>query len=146
MTVTATLCGRSSGEQVPECHWLPAQQRQAFLRGTAKGLCCVPAEGKWDTGRITHVLAHTCTHMCTHKQGPCPTASVPGLSPHLHCRHANPLSCRHQERASALGSAEWRHQISEVDTAVLEQLRRGIKGGFDEERHGPHIGFGNLKR
>jgi hypothetical protein len=36
--------------------------------------------------------------------------------------------------------------MQDVDTAVLKQLRDGIKGGFDEERFGTRIGFSNLKK
>eukprot|EP00775_Hariotina_reticulata_P011152 gene11152-11304_t len=43
-------------------------------------------------------------------------------------------------------SAEWRQQMCEVDVGILEHMRSSIKGGFDEERHGSRIGFGNLKR
>lgn len=40
---------------------------------------------------------------------------------------------------------EFRRQISMVDMDVLRQLRDGIKGGFDEEKYGPFIGFTHLK-
>lgn len=43
-------------------------------------------------------------------------------------------------------SAEWRQQMGLVDVSILQHMRDDIKGGFDEERHGPRIGFGNLKR
>ncbi|WIA29612.1 hypothetical protein OEZ86_012099 [Tetradesmus obliquus] len=43
-------------------------------------------------------------------------------------------------------STEWRQQLGEVDKSILDYMRSSIKGGFDEERHGPRIGFGNLKR
>jgi hypothetical protein len=43
-------------------------------------------------------------------------------------------------------SAEWRQQMSHVDVSILQHMRDNIKGSFDEERHGPRIGFGNLKR
>ncbi|GBF90887.1 hypothetical protein Rsub_03742 [Raphidocelis subcapitata] len=43
-------------------------------------------------------------------------------------------------------SAEWRKQMADVDRSVFSQLREGIKGGFDEDRFGSRIGFGNLKR
>lgn len=43
-------------------------------------------------------------------------------------------------------SAEWRQQMSQVDVSILQHMRDNIKGGFDEERHGPRVGFGNLKR
>lgn len=36
--------------------------------------------------------------------------------------------------------------MSHVDVSILQHMRDNIKGGFDEERHGPRIGFGNLKR
>lgn len=44
------------------------------------------------------------------------------------------------------GSAEWRQQMADVDRSVFVHLREGIKGGFDEEKFGSRIGFGNLKR
>ncbi|XP_078428268.1 dynamin related protein 5A [Wolffia australiana] len=40
---------------------------------------------------------------------------------------------------------EFRRQISTVDGEILRQLRDGIKGGFDEEKYGPFIGFTHLK-
>ena len=43
-------------------------------------------------------------------------------------------------------SAERRKQMADVDRSVFTQLREGIKGGFDEDRFGSRIGFGNLKR
>jgi hypothetical protein len=43
-------------------------------------------------------------------------------------------------------SAEWRQQMGHVDVSILQHMRDNIKGGFDDERHGPRIGFGNLKR
>lgn len=50
-----------------------------------------------------------------------------------------------QER-SVVSSAEWRSQMGAVDASVLGHLRSNIRGGFDEERHGPRVGFGNLNR
>ncbi|KAI8477346.1 MAG: P-loop containing nucleoside triphosphate hydrolase protein [Monoraphidium minutum] len=44
------------------------------------------------------------------------------------------------------GSAEWRSQMADVDRTVFGHLREGVKGGFDEDRFGSRIGFGNLKR
>jgi len=59
-----------------------------------------------------------------------------------------PLSTRPwpflQDRA-VMSNKEWRHQIQEVDTEVYRTLRNGITGGFDEEKFGNRIGFGNLK-
>lgn len=43
-------------------------------------------------------------------------------------------------------SNEWRAQIQAVDKECLQYLREQIIGGFDEERFGGCIGFGNLKR
>ncbi|KAK9915687.1 hypothetical protein WJX75_002660 [Coccomyxa subellipsoidea] len=43
-------------------------------------------------------------------------------------------------------SSEWREQIQAVDRDCLHHLRKEIAGGFDEERFGSCIGFGNLKR
>ena len=50
-----------------------------------------------------------------------------------------------QDRAVSR-SSEWRQQIQAVDAATLQHLREAIAGGFDEERFGACIGFGNLKR
>ncbi|BDA44188.1 Dynamin-related protein 5A [Coccomyxa sp. Obi] len=43
-------------------------------------------------------------------------------------------------------SSEWREQIQAVDRMTLQHMRENIAGGFDEERFGSCIGFGNLKR
>lgn len=43
-------------------------------------------------------------------------------------------------------SAEWRRQMADVDRTVFQSLRENVKGGFDEDRFGSRIGFGNLKR
>jgi hypothetical protein len=51
-----------------------------------------------------------------------------------------------QQDRNIQSSTEWRQQLGEVDKSILEYMRSNIKGGFDEERHGPRIGFGNLKR
>ncbi len=51
----------------------------------------------------------------------------------------------HQDRTAAT-SAEWRKQIQDVDVAIKRHLRENIAGGFDEERFGNRIGFGNLRR
>lgn len=48
--------------------------------------------------------------------------------------------------SAAAPSAEWRKAIQEVDSSVKQHLRTGIEGGFDEERFGTRIGFGNLRR
>ena len=48
-----------------------------------------------------------------------------------------------QDRAVSR-SSEWREQIQVVDRATLQHLREHIAGGFDEERFGACIGFGNL--
>ena len=40
---------------------------------------------------------------------------------------------------------DYRRQIAVVDTDILKQLRENVAGGFDEERFGNHVGFGNLK-
>ncbi len=50
-----------------------------------------------------------------------------------------------QER-TIIKSSEWREQIQAVDRDCLQHLRKEIAGGFDEERFGSCIGFGNLKR
>ena len=43
-------------------------------------------------------------------------------------------------------SAEWRTAIQAVDADIKGHLRTNIDGGYDEERFGSRIGFGNLKR
>lgn len=45
-----------------------------------------------------------------------------------------------------MSSKEWRHQIQQVDADIYQTLRHGISGGFDEEKFGLRIGFGNLKK
>ena len=45
-----------------------------------------------------------------------------------------------------VASGEWRGQIQQVDAGVLHHLRTEVVGGFDEERFGTRIGFGNLKQ
>ncbi|KAK9832230.1 hypothetical protein WJX74_003725 [Apatococcus lobatus] len=42
-------------------------------------------------------------------------------------------------------SGEWRSQIQQVDAGILHHLRTEVAGGFDEERFGARVGFGNLK-
>lgn len=52
-----------------------------------------------------------------------------------------------KDRASgSASSADWRRAIQEVDGGVKQHLRQSITGGFDEERFGARIGFGNLRR
>lgn len=46
---------------------------------------------------------------------------------------------------STVSNEEFRRQISLVDLEVLRHLRDGVKGGFDEEKFGPFVGFGRLK-
>ena len=50
-----------------------------------------------------------------------------------------------QERALC-SSSDWRSQIQAVDADVLTHLQHNVAGGFDQERFGASIGFGNLKR
>lgn len=40
---------------------------------------------------------------------------------------------------------EFRRQITQVDVEVIRHLRDGVKGGFDEEKFKPFIGFGCLR-
>ncbi|KAJ3686934.1 hypothetical protein LUZ61_016098 [Rhynchospora tenuis] len=40
----------------------------------------------------------------------------------------------------------FRKQIHQVDNDVLRHLRENIKGGFSEEKYGPYIGFGSLRK
>ena len=56
------------------------------------------------------------------------------------------LLCLVLQERNIQTSAEWRQQMGDVDVGILEHMRTNIKGGFDEEKHGPRIGFGNLKR
>ncbi|XP_010545840.1 PREDICTED: dynamin-related protein 5A [Tarenaya hassleriana] len=46
---------------------------------------------------------------------------------------------------NTISNDEFRRQISQVDTEVLRHLRDGVKGGFDEEKFRPYIGFGSLR-
>lgn len=43
-------------------------------------------------------------------------------------------------------SGEWRKSLAEVDASVFKHMRDNIKGGFDEERFAPRVGFHNLKK
>lgn len=49
-----------------------------------------------------------------------------------------------KDRATS-SNEDYRRQISVVDSEVLRQLRENVAGGFDEERFGNYVGFGNLK-
>ncbi|XP_012441423.1 dynamin-related protein 5A [Gossypium raimondii] len=46
---------------------------------------------------------------------------------------------------STVSNDEFRRQISQVDSEVLGHLRDGIKGGYDEEKFKPYIGFCSLR-
>lgn len=46
---------------------------------------------------------------------------------------------------SNISNDEFRRKISQVDSEVLRHLSEGVKGGFDEEKFRPHIGFGRLR-
>lgn len=46
---------------------------------------------------------------------------------------------------TTVSNDEFRRQISQVDSEILRQLREGIKGGFDEEKYRPFIGFSSLR-
>ncbi|KAJ4821197.1 Dynamin-like [Rhynchospora pubera] len=41
---------------------------------------------------------------------------------------------------------EFRRQIHQVDNDVLRHMRENIKGGFSEDKYGPYIGFGSLRK
>jgi hypothetical protein len=41
---------------------------------------------------------------------------------------------------------DFRRQIATVDTDILRQLSENVAGGFDVEKFGKHIGFGNLRQ
>lgn len=46
---------------------------------------------------------------------------------------------------TTVSNDEFRRQISQVDSEILRQLREGVKGGFDEEKYRPFIGFCSLR-
>ncbi|MBA0624990.1 hypothetical protein Godav_010249, partial [Gossypium davidsonii] len=46
---------------------------------------------------------------------------------------------------STVSNDEFRRQISQVDSEVLGHLHDGIKGGYDEEKFKPYIGFCSLR-
>ena len=52
----------------------------------------------------------------------------------------------HLQDRAMVPSGEWRSQIQQVDAGVLHHLRAEVTGGFDEERFGARVGFGNLKQ
>ncbi|KAM3332153.1 hypothetical protein ACQJBY_027773 [Aegilops geniculata] len=45
-----------------------------------------------------------------------------------------------------ISNDEFRRQICQVDIDVLQHLRDGVKGGFNEEKFGPYIGFSCLRK
>ncbi|KAE8713640.1 Dynamin-related protein 5A [Hibiscus syriacus] len=46
---------------------------------------------------------------------------------------------------TTVSNDEFRRQISQVDAEVLRHLHDGIKGGYDEEKFKPYIGFCSLR-
>ncbi|KAM1041640.1 hypothetical protein ACFX2I_030769 [Malus domestica] len=46
---------------------------------------------------------------------------------------------------NTISNDEFRRQIAQVDCEVLRHLREGVKGGFDEEKFRPYIGFSCLR-
>ncbi|KAE8677070.1 Dynamin-related protein 5A [Hibiscus syriacus] len=46
---------------------------------------------------------------------------------------------------NTVSNDEFRRQISQVDSEVLRHLNDGIKGGYDEEKFKPYIGFSSLR-
>lgn len=46
---------------------------------------------------------------------------------------------------STISNDEFRRQIFHVDSEILHHLRDGVKGGFDEEKFRPYIGFSSLR-
>ncbi|KAL2944300.1 Dynamin-related protein 5A [Bienertia sinuspersici] len=46
---------------------------------------------------------------------------------------------------NTVSNEEFRRQISQVDSEVLRHLREGVKGGFDEEKFRPFIGFSSVR-
>ncbi|KQK09720.1 hypothetical protein BRADI_2g49747v3 [Brachypodium distachyon] len=45
-----------------------------------------------------------------------------------------------------ISNEEFRRQICQVDIDVLRHLRDGVKGGFNEDKYGPYIGFSCLRK
>ncbi|KAL6845577.1 hypothetical protein ACP4OV_025072 [Aristida adscensionis] len=45
-----------------------------------------------------------------------------------------------------ISNEEFRRQICQVDIDVLRHLRDNVKGGFNEEKYGPYIGFSCLRK
>ncbi|XP_050220258.1 dynamin-related protein 5A [Mercurialis annua] len=46
---------------------------------------------------------------------------------------------------NTISNDEFRRQIFQVDSEVIRHLRDGVKGGFDEEKFRPYIGFNSLR-
>ena len=133
------VCRKVGGGPLPGGHGLPPPNRQALFRGAAQGevLEGVERVGHWlmrTNGRhrgahASSRLVFVCCACWVCKRG------LPPLCP--------PSAPQDRQLQS---SAEWRKQMAQVDRSVFSQLREGIKGGFDEDRFGSRIGFGNLKR
>ena len=45
-----------------------------------------------------------------------------------------------------ISNEEFRRQICQVDIDVIKHLREGVKGGFNEEKYGPYVGFSRLRK
>lgn len=117
---------------------LPAPQRQALLRGGCLSACGLQVEV---SKPHTAGLAVSCLQAsrCLHR------------SAHVSRVHLTPLvglqALPKDKGGAGTGtSAEWRQAIQKVDTEVRGHLRESVAGGFDEERFGTRIGFGNLRR
>ncbi|KAE8731765.1 Dynamin-related protein 5A [Hibiscus syriacus] len=53
--------------------------------------------------------------------------------------------CALPKERNTVSNDEFRRQISQVDSEVLRHLNDGIKGGYDEEKFKPYIGFSSLR-
>ena len=59
---------------------------------------------------------------------------------------AKPFFVALPKERNITSNSDFRRQIAAVDADIMQQLTQGVAGGFDEDRFGPQIGFGNLRR
>jgi hypothetical protein len=59
--------------------------------------------------------------------------------------NARPFFVALPKERTVCTNEDFRRQIAVVDTEILRQLREKVSGGFDEEKFGNHVGFGNLR-
>ncbi|KAL9680690.1 hypothetical protein QQ045_018576 [Rhodiola kirilowii] len=59
--------------------------------------------------------------------------------------HTRPFFVALPKDKSTVSNFEFRRQIAQVDTEVLQHLQDGVNGGFDEEKFRSHIGFNCLR-